>query len=196
MIIVLEGLSGVGKTTIANYIYEIYDIPMYRCFSLTNYLINEDVVNKGIEELVVSDFLEKIQLDGHIVLDRSLISSYVYNMVFKHDNTIVFCHDNLLEWMEELNNGVNGPLCIIHVTANDNISINRMKVKNGIFKKPGDDIEYHNALKKHYENIMNYLAYSNKYVKFRTICNDNTVRELYNITENIMDDLLINKDNR
>lgn len=192
MIIILEGVNGVGKTTIASIINEIYNIQSFRCFSGTSdyYSLKKEYTNKAIEELAVSDFISKVLLWNHVVLDRSLISSYVYNTVYKHDATIFFDHSTLDNWVNELHTGVNGPMCIVNVKAPKGTFENRELNKSGMFSMPGDNRDNIDELLYNYNIIFNYILNMSDKPYYVEIMNDCSMDDLKNNVEKFVDELL------
>ena len=183
MIIVVEGLDGVGKTTVVDYFSEKYDITKYRCLSFENYKVPKHCVNKGYEEIVISDMMSKIKIDGSIVFDRSLISSYVYNCVFKHDRTIrqEDMENNLYVWAYTLNYGVNSPLHIIRVLRDKGHAV---ADRSGIFKRPGNVVKNRNKLLLLYNYIFDVVLDG---FDITTVHNDGTIDELHSKLDNVWD---------
>ena len=190
MIYVLEGINGVGKSSVARYINDRFNIPAFRNFKDSEYFLNPRFANKAIEELVVANFLGRIKIVSSIVLDRSLISSYVYNKVFGHDKTIKFVHKNLVVWMNELHNGPNGPLNIIYIDGEAKKCIKRIGAKKNIFKLDGvGELDNAKAIQDEYNFIMANLKDTNDKVNFIKIYNNNTLSDLYTKAKDIFSNL-------
>lgn len=96
MILILDGLNGTGKTTIAKRLAERYTYPIYRVFrrpdtpggdvhwssgsdtSETSFLKSVGVpYNTFVDDLYTADFLAKVRPRG-VILDRSLPSAFAY----------------------------------------------------------------------------------------------------------------------
>ena len=78
MIIVLEGLDGSGKTTLANLLATEYDIPIYSMDREISWNANMvDAWATGITDIAIYDFIEKVGVQG-VILDRSVLSNYAY----------------------------------------------------------------------------------------------------------------------
>lgn len=89
MIVILEGLEGVGKTEAAQHISRTLGLPIYRAFRSNPYerfgegnhieamLRKLGVpINTHVEDLYVADLLTTI--GGDVILDRSMPSGYAY----------------------------------------------------------------------------------------------------------------------
>ncbi len=187
MIIVLEGINGVGKTAISEYIKDNYNIPVFRNFRNSSYILNPRVANKAIEELAIAHFLSCIKIDSDLILDRSIISSYVYNTVFSHDNTIKFVHKNLLLWMDGLHFGPNGPLCIIHVDGAADKCVKRIEEKTKIFQLDGvNDVEMARIIQGEYNLIFANLKDSGLAFNFFKLYNNDSIDQLYQKIDEVM----------
>lgn len=92
MIIILEGLNGVGKTTVGLELSKHLDIPFHRPFRLEGvkngfYPDMGKMRSLGVpancyhEEIYISDFLRGVKCD--VVLDRSMPSAIVYGRLHK-----------------------------------------------------------------------------------------------------------------
>lgn len=92
MILILEGLNGVGKTSIANAVSEQTGIPVYRAFrqgkdvhwgegsKLEVGLLEMGVpLNTHVEDLYAADLLATFK-GVNVILDRSMISAIAYGV--------------------------------------------------------------------------------------------------------------------
>lgn len=97
MIIVLEGLNGVGKSTCAQQLSEGLGIPLYRPFRMGNSdlhwghegeaerVLRDDYripLNTHIEDIFTADLLGVLNAD--VILDRSLPSAVAYGILNDH----------------------------------------------------------------------------------------------------------------
>jgi len=77
-LMILEGLDGTGKTTVASYLIQK--------FSTGNFPIHYIYFQKQVtEELTYDYFVELLDLirhlNGLVIMDRSIISTYAYSMI-------------------------------------------------------------------------------------------------------------------
>ena len=84
MLIILEGINGVGKSYLAKRLSEEYEIPIYKTFGKEREKLPEgknrefflSSFQKGLFDWAVADFLNQVPSD--VIMDRSIISSYPY----------------------------------------------------------------------------------------------------------------------
>lgn len=93
MIVILEGINGTGKTTVASEINKKIGFPVYRAFkSFSTYEHFDDESEYGwlkdmnvpfnthVDDLYVSDFVKTVLCD--VILDRSMPSAIAYGSVY------------------------------------------------------------------------------------------------------------------
>lgn len=162
MIIVVEGIDKVGKTTLANNLAKELDfkhpIRVFKGDEWLNKFIGPYKVNDYFEDLVIMDVADKLKVD--VVLDRSLPSGSIYRMIkgggLLYRNVMVWWYEKLSK-----NNGV-----YIWVDAN-------MEKVYDNFEKCGDKMRYdlfdYDEMKKQFSNYY-YAAmtYSIKCIKIDT----------------------------
>lgn len=83
VIIIIEGIDGSGKTTLAEGLSKYYSIPIYKSFGVNreyfpegNSYGIEDAWKKGIVDFSVADFIRQVLVN--VILDRSILSCYSY----------------------------------------------------------------------------------------------------------------------
>lgn len=100
-IIFLEGLPGVGKTTIVNNIKKIDDNNIH----VVDEIIKEDIINKVSDDendYMINDEMKiKKYNDGIIVIDRGPISTLSYNQTRKIIDA-TFDSEPVIEWFKSI----------------------------------------------------------------------------------------------
>ena len=77
MIIIMEGFDDSGKTTMARYISQEYEIPIFRSSDQTDLLINKEEAFKHDWRMLLDLFFQ-VKVD--VIFDRSFITQYVYSI--------------------------------------------------------------------------------------------------------------------
>lgn len=85
MIILIEGVDHTGKTTIADYIHNITNFPVYRSIHQKDRTINLEEASKHDWRFYL-DIAS--QSEQNIIFDRSFISQYVYSSIFRKENIL------------------------------------------------------------------------------------------------------------
>jgi len=114
-IVFLEGLPGVGKTTIANSIKKLNLDNVY----VVDEIIKEDIINRVSD--FESDYMENDEMklnkynEGLIVIDRGPISTLAYNQTKKIiDNN--FDSQPVLDWFESVKDVYSEEIKILFLT--------------------------------------------------------------------------------
>lgn len=83
MVIIIEGLDRTGKTTLANKLSEMFNIPIYKKLreELGQSFEEDELINLGDSIATVKLFNSELFKGRNIILDRFHWSEYVFNMV-------------------------------------------------------------------------------------------------------------------
>jgi len=141
MIIVMEGIQGSGKTSIARALVSESKFRFnlkgvyYHSFESKPSFYNNGLCRKAFQDVVFADFLNKVPIDADfIIFDRSIFSGFVYDKFEKEktktggDKTI---HKDYFQFcLEKFHNGVNGPLVIFYLNTKVNIAQKRFDENN------------------------------------------------------------------
>lgn len=159
MIVLLEGNTGCGKTTIAAQAIRSLEAIGIKSMVFKTWQPNPpdfysqdgSLCNKAFEDVVLADFLSKAKITSDVLIfDRSLISGYVYADVSR-DPTI---RDSYLPfYLKALETGVNGPLLIVHVHA----ALDRCEYRNGMRKNPKLFFDMEQEYRIYYDRIRNII---------------------------------------
>lgn len=89
--IILEGPDCTGKTTLANKLADIYDIPIYH---LTYYQDKEKHLNQFLDaSKKIREFVSDLRIfnakNKGFILDRYIFSEYVYNKVYRPESSLI-----------------------------------------------------------------------------------------------------------
>lgn len=95
-VFIIDGPDGTGKTTLANKLSEIYNIPIYH---LTYYKDQKkfqkqfDAATNKIQQWIRGE-------SGGFILDRYILSEYAYHQAYRPDEPILAGADLMLEMLE------------------------------------------------------------------------------------------------
>ena len=84
MIIILEGIDGSGKTTLAKKISSELDCPIYGFCNELKYTKFLHAWKTGITDFMLLDFLKEMKLD-RLIIDRCLLTNFVYRKEFDEE---------------------------------------------------------------------------------------------------------------
>ncbi len=135
--IILEGIDGTGKTTIADFLEKN---------GMKKFHYNYDPQNTDLENKYISPILN---YNNKTIMDRSFISELVYGPVIRNSCRI---NKKQLERIIEAYTSKN--IAIIYLTAEKNILLNRRKNNISDYQ----NIEnYYEKLNQRYEMVMNVM---------------------------------------
>lgn len=158
MIIIIEGLDGVGKTTLVDYLVTQ---------GMKKHHFDYDVNNMDL----FSKYMNVLQKDDfNLVLDRSFISEMVYGPVLRGKSKLELeQYEKLLEAYKQVGTSV------IYLTAPQETLLERRKEDPKDFQMI---LNYYNELNKQYDAIMDYSEKYIDVVRFDTnIMNEHVVQE-------------------
>lgn len=128
MIIIIEGIDRVGKTTLAKKISKTYNYPLFKDNPKYNTIYTDKTINSEKINLLLN--LMEINALQNIILDRGHFTEYVYGIVDRnYENNDIWGFD---ERLANLNN-----VLLIYVKPED---LNRSIIEHG------SDLTLHNQL--------------------------------------------------
>mgnify|MGYP001772824834 FL=1 len=191
--IVIEGIDGSGKTTVANILKDILNQKGYKVF-LTKEPFRSDIkeiikkiVSEGIYDkfygyslacLFTSDrflhnkVIEEYLREGYIVIsDRSYHSTFCYQGIYEGFN---------IEWLKCITKPLRKPDVVIILDVLPEIAINRIKsARSDEF--PYEKIEFLEKVRRAYLNLKNILPDENIYIIDNNGSLEKTIEEILKI---------------
>ena len=171
-VILLEGLVGVGKTTVGysleDYLNKIGLKAKFYCEYVNSELLNQYISNMSkyayCFQLVMltkrfeiySEALRFTEQGGIAIVDRSLIGDYTFAMMqyqngnFTHDEWLVY--QNMFRQQQQL-----APTCCLFLNCDPEISLNRIKNRGFISEIKGYTLKYINDLLQCYHKNLTEL---------------------------------------
>ncbi len=139
MIVILEGVNGGGKTTIANKLKDKLELIPFKpfCEEKSKNKMKIDFkneygkindfwkvpINNYVEDVFAADFLSSLK--SNVVLDRSLPSALAYNSVTS--DVLKYFNDMFDWWQERLEMGAKGKLLYCWLDVSYDVMKNRLK---------------------------------------------------------------------
>ena len=194
MIILFEGIEKVGKTTIINTLKNYLNNIDYSCQSFDNwnksrpdFRYTNPFVDKMFEDVSIADFLFAVKLDTILLLDRSLISGFVYaNWRMRNGLYADITYDKryLEFWLKCLANGVNKPFFVVYIKVDNIYGVSSRNDSQNQVIKCNTIIDYNDFFN---ENMELFKKFD---VEFYELYNNNDIARIDEIVKYLADEII------
>lgn len=141
MIVIIEGLDGVGKTTIAKRFSEKYNF---------QYIKESYTDDHKEKEKRVNDLVQRLQSNENYIYDRTtLIDDFVYSFLNKSESTLLQYKKTIIESLSQCR--------ICHLTIDESVRKQR-------FEQRGDEFVTNDMMKQIAKNYYDFYSQINNVI--------------------------------